>query len=266
MIRSTIVLAISCLMAGKLPAQDQLPVPLQKFYCSGRVEVQGGMNMGNQSAEDLSESESHKFRPGMHLGVRIYTEIGSGFSFMPGILFDQKGFIYEYSYEDNVEDVPPIGLMSSSPANTFNEPIASATATTAVGINGNTSLPYLSIPLIFGYTPLEDVKAFSLISGFNPAFLLGRKTKIDSFGSESEEKGTDDLRNFDLGLLIGVSYMFNNNIGVNALYDHGLINTVKLENAPKAFNRTIKIGLIYRLNFNPFFKESYTRERKNLNF
>jgi hypothetical protein len=84
-----------------LTAQNILSPAAQQFVCSARLEVVGGLNASKTSMDDLSDSESNKFRTGFHLGLRMNTSIGKGFSFIPGIVYEQKGTKYKYRYDDN---------------------------------------------------------------------------------------------------------------------------------------------------------------------
>jgi hypothetical protein len=257
-------LLTSLLTLQNLYAQNTLSVPMQKFVCSARLELQGGMNLSRLSAKDLSDSESNRFKPSLNLGVRVHTQLSNTFSFTPGLVFEQRGNLYEYSYDYN-EFIE--GDFSANLESDLSDAQARTTATMAANsLTNKTTLSYLSIPLLFSYTPLKDLPELRIISGLNPGFLLGRRSKINSFGSESEDMGTENLRSVELGLMAGVGYLIDQKYGINLVYDHGMINTIKEAGDLKSFNRTIRLALIYRLKFNPLFRESYTSQRKNLHF
>ncbi|MGK7393393.1 MAG: porin family protein [Candidatus Cyclobacteriaceae bacterium M3_2C_046] len=239
----------------------QLPVPLQKVICSAKLEVQGGANFSRLSAEDLSDSESNNLRPGFHLGLRAHTTLSDNLFFTPGVSFEQKGTNYEYSY--NYEEEYPDGLgQANSIASVQAVSSLSASQANENSLTRKTSLSYLSFPLMLGFKPFKKVRQFSLITGLNPGFLLGSKTHINSFGNKSNESGTDNLRSFDLGVMLGASYLITERLGVNAFYDHGLINVNQQEFAPQTYNRSLKLMLFFRFDFNPIFLESYTGSRK----
>ncbi|HBH25533.1 MAG TPA: hypothetical protein DDY13_19210 [Cytophagales bacterium] len=245
-----------------LTAQNILSPAAQQFVCSARLEVVGGLNASKTSMDDLSDSESNKFRTGFHLGLRMNTSIGKGFSFIPGIVYEQKGTKYKYRYDDNEFPIEMGAANLSAP-----DAVWQNQATQAIdGIDRNIRLNYLTIPLFFDYGPIPKLKDLKVIAGLNPAFLLGHTTKVNSFGNESEQSGTDDLSTFDLALAVGVSYMFYDKFGVSAMYDHGLIDISSVEGVAESFNRTLRFSLFYRLNFNPLFKESYSKKRKELSF
>jgi hypothetical protein len=241
-------------------AQNGLTEAENFFYCSTRLEAHAGVNMSNQSGSDLSDSESIKFRPGLNLGFNIYQETMSGFSIGTGIAFEQKGSNYVYEPGDYFEEFPD-GLGQANLENAISSPARVAVSNDRDKLQRNTILSYLTVPLNVGYAPIKKHKEFRVQTGLVPGILLSRKTNTNSFGSELSDSGTENLRTIDLGLMVGASYIFKNNIGVNLLYDHGLINTNTQEFMPKAFNRTIKLLVFYRLNFNPFVKSSYQSKK-----
>jgi len=237
-------------------AQEGLTEAENFFYCSTRLEAHAGVNMSNQAGSDLSDSESSKFRPGINLGFNIYQETMSGFSIGTGIAFEQKGNNYVYEPGDYFEDFPD-GLGQANLENAIGSTTRLAVSNDPDKLQNNNILSYLTFPLNVGYAPIKKHKQFRVQTGLIPGILLSRKTNTNSFGSERSDSGTENLRTIDLGLMLGASYIFKNNIGVNLLYDHGLINTSTQEFTPNAFNRTFKLLVFYRLNFNPFVKSSY---------
>ncbi len=249
-------IAIFLLGSNVLSAQEGLTKAEQFLICSSRLEVNAGVNVSNHSGQDLSDSESSKFRTGINIGVNVYQEIMSGLSFGTGIAFEQKGSNYEYNPGDFGEF--PEGLSQANLINGSN----TSSYRTLVGndpnkLQSNSTLSYLTFPLNIGYAPIKKHNQFRVQAGLVPGVLLSRNTNTNSFGFERSESGTENFRTIDLGLMLGASYIFKNNIGVMMAYDHGLINTNAQEFGQNAFNRTIKLMAFYRLNFNPITRSSY---------
>lgn len=225
------------------------------FYCATNLQADGGASFASMS-NDQNDPGSNGFKPGFILGISTNTRLSPLFSFNPGLAYEQKGNNYEYSYEyEEYEYEPDIG--SKNPAtNARIDPGTTIQETKgANSLERKTTLSYLTVPLILGISPIEEARDFSIVTGLNPAILLSHKTNIDSFGSESSESGTDNLRSFDLGVLAGFRYKTPYNIAVSAIYDHGLINTSNVENGGKFYNRTIKLVFSYIFNYNPFVKK-----------
>lgn len=237
-----------------------------RAICSSRLEVQAGPNFSNQTLDDPAPSEKNNFKAGINLGLSMYTEINDKISFNPGIRFEQRGSRNVYEYDPDEYEFPEgLGRANINGQPTANLANSFATNQATKNVTNNT-LSYLSIPLMVGIKPIPKLKNFRIMTGLNPAVLLGRKTK---FESDFEQTGTDGFNTFDLGLMLGASYMLENRIGFNLFYDHGLINTVEQrEFAPdtKSFNRTFNLMLFYRFNFNPLLKESYTKRRKYIKY
>lgn len=220
--------------------QRILSTSAQQMVCSARLEVIGGLNTAKTSMQNLSDSESNKLKAGFHLGFRVPMYLGKDFHLVPGLMFEQKGTQYEYRYEDTASPSEFTG-----------------------GIDRSVRLSYITLPVQINYSPFKRHTEFKLIGGLNPSYLAGRNATVNSFGNERETRGTDDLNRFDLALSIGLSYQAFDKIGVGLTYDHGLLN-IYPQASEESFNRTLRMGLFYRLNFNPLFKESYTKKRKLL--
>jgi len=260
------IFIIALTTAGQVLAQESKYSPLvERAICSSRLEVQAGPNFSNQTLDNPASSESNNFKPGINIGLSVYTEINDNISFNPGIRFEQRGTRNVYEYDLNEIEFPEgLGQANLSSSSTS---LAGTLATNQTIRNEtNNTLSYLSVPLMIGIKPIPKLKNFRVMTGLNPAILLGRKTK---FESDFEQTGTDGLNTFDLGLIIGASYMLESRIGFNLFYDHGLINTVgQREFVPdtKSFNRTFNLVLFYRFDFNPLLKESFTKRRKDIKY
>lgn len=250
---------------GSWGQESKYSLPVERAICSSRIEVQVGPNFSNQTLDDPAPSEKNNFKPGINIGLSVYTEINDQISFNPGIRFEQRGSRNIYEYDPNEYEFPE-GLGQANLVNSSTSLVGTFATNQSIRNETNNTLSYLSVPLMIGIKPIPKLNNFRIITGLNPAVLLGRKTK---FESDFEQTGTDGFNTFDLGLMIGASYMLKNRIGFNLFYDHGLINTVEQrEFVPdtKSFNRTFNLLVFYRFNFNPLFKESYTKRRKYIEY
>jgi hypothetical protein len=120
---------------------------------------------------------------------------------------------------------------------------------------------------MFSFFVIPTMERFAFLAGLNPSFLVGSKAKVDAFGNEETIKGKDDLylKTFDLAIMVGVHYMIMERLGLALIYDHSLTPHFN-ENDYKYASRVIKLMVTYTLNFNPFFKESYGPQRRDLEF
>ena len=118
-----------------------------------------------------------------------------------------------------------------------------------------TNLNYLSIPILFYFEPLQNLK---LGVGPELAFLLNAKAKGDSISTTDIKKY---YQSFDKAIAIGGSYSFGK-LGITARYVGGFNGITTLtftdpngggEVTKKAgSNRVIQIALFYQLTQNKF--------------
>lgn len=255
--RLYILLTVLLCAITNVDAQKTFPEPLQKFLCSARLEVAGGPNFNNSKVNDIY-SDDCKVRPGVNIGVQINTKLSENVTFTPGFKIDQKGCTDEYKY-DYEYDAPMYNNGASGQPR-----LKSASFD---GIHRKNLNTYFAIPLVFGVTPFSKARSIQFSAGVNPAFLLGSRTKTNSFGNITGTFGKEGIKKFDFGFLVGANYLFKNGVSLGAMYDHTITNSVDVENSTaEVYNRSIKLVLAYRINFNPLFIESYTPKRKYLEF
>jgi len=111
---------------------------------------------------------------------------------------------------------------------------------------------YADIPLLIRYRLNEDGNTLAFYGGVQPSFLLNAKQTNKTANTEDKETVTDRFKKFDAAASIGVGYQFENGIGINANYEHGLVNINKSSepngnNYFKTYNRVFKISVAYRL-------------------
>lgn len=128
---------------------------------------------------------SYDYKPGFQGGVYADLPIANGFSFMPHVLYSQKG-----------------GNLKATVGNTTGEI--------------KTRLNYLDVPLLFGYKPAADV---TLFAGPQVAFLLSQSSESYANGTSlGTDNSTNNLRKSLIGGNVGVGYNVNSNVSINANY------------------------------------------------
>lgn len=111
---------------------------------------------------------------------------------------------------------------------------------------GNFNLYYLEVPVTARFDFLE-VGAEGILyarAGMYSGFLMAANfsgTKLD-IGN----RPGDDFRFFDLGLITGVGYGFNESIDVGLVFEFGLLNTDAEQSAVSLTNGAIMISANYR--------------------
>lgn len=120
---------------------------------------------------------------------------------------------------------------------------------TDLSAGGHLNLNYISLPLLLGYKPLNNLK---ILLGPEFSFLTSSKSKINSTAINL----TNIYKKFDLGIDLGLVYQISKNAGVEARYNYGLsyllegeitdvggnpLGRVKVGN-----NRVLQVGLFYR--------------------
>ncbi|WP_020533776.1 porin family protein [Flexithrix dorotheae] len=239
------------LLAHHAQGQREISEKTQKMYCSARLQAILGPGLGwtgSDEERDYMESKT-KMLPVVTLGFLVPVQLSENTAFRPGLVFETKGGKSESTYQVPEYEIPGERRAAISSAN---------------GINSQSVRKYISLPLLFNIAPFPGLKEFSFIPGLTPGFLLSEKSKTNAFGHETQEKGTENMKKVDLDLVLGVGYDLTKRIGVNLVYNHGLLDTYKGDYTSK--NRSIRLLLSYKLKFNPLFKESYSSKRKNLRF
>ena len=118
--------------------------------------------------------------------------------------------------------------------------------TMEAGFEDKLTTTYIDVPLLVSYKVGES--NFNINAGLQPSVLLSANRKITGNGNEESQKVTDQFNTFDLGATIGVGYIFDNGIGLNLGYDHGITNINKSSefgSSFKAYNRVLHVGVSY---------------------
>ena len=105
----------------------------------------------------------------------------------------------------------------------------------------NTST-YLDLPVLAKYA---ITKNYSINAGPQLSYLLDNKVTVKAAGEKESDKSVQGFNRFDLGLVAGMGYQFNNGLLFSANYDFGL-TSLDDETNMKAFNRVVKASVGYR--------------------
>jgi len=183
-----------------------------------RFGIKAGANLTTLGKFDAGdETYNYDYRFGFKGGFFADLPIASELSFMPQVLYSQKG-----------------GKVTGN----------SGTLTGTV----NTKISYLDVPLLIGIKPLPEL-TFSV--GPQVSFLLSQSTTATlSSGSTTAITTTStDTENFRKSLIggnVGVGYAFNNNVGLTAnyIFDFQSIGNDD-QNEPKAKNSGFGLTLDY---------------------
>lgn len=175
------------------------------------IRFHGGMNFSGVGGE--SESYTGTL-PGVYFGAGVnLIDLSDVVSVNAGLLYSQQGSNYKsYQYIPGGE---------------------STTGNAAVRMN------YLALPVTARY---QAKKGFYAEAGLRPGLLLSAKDKHD--GRSDDIKS--DYKSFDMGLLFGVGYEFQQHFGVGLSYYPGLVNINKVSTL-KDRNRNISFGVFYKL-------------------
>jgi hypothetical protein len=104
-------------------------------------------------------------------------------------------------------------------------------------VDGKVVLAYLMLPLFLHY---NFTRGFYGEAGLQPGVLLSAKDKYD----DNNDNYKDAVNSFDLGVLGGVGYVFNQKVGVGLRYSLGVTNMNKADNA-KDHNSAIALRLMW---------------------
>ena len=102
---------------------------------------------------------------------------------------------------------------------------------------------YLNVPLMFKYKMFES---FNFQIGPQIGLLLSSKGKITENNEERDEDYSEDTKDLDLGINIGVGYEFNSSMFVDLRYNWGFTDIVKDNSGDKVMNRVWQFCIGYK--------------------
>ena len=158
-------------------------------------------------------------RTAYNFGIYADFELTNTFAIQPEILFSSKGADFNKSVVTNEEKF------------VFN---------------------YLNLPVLAKFQPTAKL---GILAGPELGYLLSARAKGDGINNDIKERL--GVRNFDLGIAIGVEYEPINRMGVGVRYSYGitpLIEVTSLNNAGvrsttnDLYNRTFQLYASYRIS------------------
>ncbi len=235
---STALALCMALIATSVSAQEQesQPEDIKKLTWG----VKTGLNISSTSLHGDDKEGRPEYRVpkfGFSGGVTAEYKFNKEISLSTEVLFSQMGVKYkyptveggEYDFEED-DDGDDIGYLDSSECKVVHR------------------FSYINVPIIFNYYFIEG-KNLSFNVGIQMGFLVGENSvtkfeyldgstsKIDgaffwdlepnSDGSGTYVRNDAGYRIFDLGVPIGFTWGFNNNITLDARYTLGVLNTFK---------------------------------------
>lgn len=100
---------------------------------------------------------------------------------------------------------------------------------------------YLDLPVLVKYSLPTGLNLFA---GPQFSYLIDNKWTWEFDGAKETEWSTEGANRFDLGLVAGTGYKFQNGFRINANYDLGLSKLGKDDNS-KVYNRVVKVSVGY---------------------
>lgn len=242
------ILTISFLLTlQSLPGMAQLPSSVQEAICSARLSPFLAMGISSPSNEYDRSEDSGITSP--VIGANVHIRMGEDWLFIPGLAYETKGSSFSYSYNNGV------GSASLLEGNTNGHTLALRSANES---KTRTVRSYISFPWQLAICPFKKLPDLQFALGMNNSFLLGQKTTRSSSGTKTIDRGTDNLKSFNLGLLFGVAYRVIDDVAVGISYDHGLTDMSSSDGFGFR-ERALRLTVGYTINFNPIFLESYSK-------
>ncbi|MDR8394542.1 PorT family protein [Aliifodinibius sp. S!AR15-10] len=106
----------------------------------------------------------------------------------------------------------------------------------------NNTSSYLDLPVLAKYAVTRN---YSLMFGPQFSYLLDNKLTLKAAGEKESDNSVQGFNRFDLGLVAGMGYQFENGLLLSTNYDFGL-TTLDDETNMKVFNRVLKASVGYR--------------------
>jgi hypothetical protein len=194
-----------------------------------QMGIKGGLNLGTFGGSDATinpaffdasltglPSVAPSVRTGFAAGLTYNMGLLAGFSIEPGVMYTQRGAMYEVT-------IPGVG----SGKGTF-------------------KLDYIEIPIVLKFSPLPlpVVKPY-IEGGLSYGFLATAKMKVEGGGSSEEGDIKDGMNKSNLSILLGVGVELAI-IDVNARYAIGVSKVFKDGDA-KVYNRGFMLTAGIRL-------------------
>lgn len=179
-----------------------------------RFGIRAGANLMNMGKfEALGNSYKTDSKVGFQVGLYGDLPMGGGFSFLPEIMYIQKGAKIKATVLETTGEV-------------------------------NAKVNYLDIPLLIGYKATPELTVFA---GPQVSFLLSQKSKsLVNDDPQTESTDTDNFSKSLAGGAVGLGYSLTPNINVNARYMMDFQKALKDDvNQDKIKNKGFALSLGY---------------------
>jgi Outer membrane protein beta-barrel domain len=195
--------------------------------------IKAGVNFSNWKGEFMESlnnvvSLSNGFvqsqmKPGIYVGGFAELPLAQNFSIQPGLYYSQKGYTLQ-------------GDLSIEKLN-----FLSANARAQVQSH------YIDIPVLL---KAEPVKGLQIYAGPQISYLAKNNLHVNAgvlgFSLLNTNLDiTDQFQRWDMAIVGGVGYQFENGLNIHAGYDHGLKRLDANENF-RTFNRVYKLGVGFK--------------------
>ena len=173
--------------------------------------VKAGIDFANWGGEDVKDSDLD-INPGFLIGGFVEAPLTKSLELESGLFLATKGFRGNDAFE-------------------------------GMDLKIRSTSYYLDLPVMAKYS---FPAGFNLFAGPQFSYLLNNKWTWEFDGEKESEWDTEGANRFDLGLVAGTGYRFQNGLSINANYDLGLSKLGK-DDSSKVYNRVIKVSVGYTL-------------------
>lgn len=159
-------------------------------------------------------------RTGFYAGGYAHIPLGGRVSVEPGIYYSQKG----YAMKGDIQ-ISKLEFLGAD-------------------ANLQVQSHYIDVPVLLKVNPVSGLQ---LYAGPQLSYLVKNNLHVDAgvLGFSVLNRNmdiTNQFNRYDIAVVGGVGYKFNNGVSINAGYDHGLARLDKNSNF-KSYNRVVKVGV-----------------------
>jgi hypothetical protein len=195
--------------------------------------VKAGVNLANWNGQFMESLDNvvklsngfvqSQMKPGIYAGGYAEIPISGIFSVQPGLYYSQKG--YTLQGDLSIEKLNFLGANAKAQVQSH----------------------YIDVPVLL---KAEPVKGLQIFGGPQMSYLVKNNLQVnaDVLGFSllnTDLDITDQFQRWDMGIVGGIGYQFDNGINIQAAYEHGLRRLDANENF-KTFNKVYKLGVGFR--------------------
>ena len=202
-------------------------------YAQIKMGVKAGLSLSNWEGQAMNSLQSlvtltsgmaqTKMKTGFYLGGYAELPLGERFSFEPGLYYTQKG--YELKGDLEIAKLNFLGANVSAQVRSH----------------------YLDMPLLLR---ANLAKGFNIYAGPQLSYLVSNDLRLSAgiLGINFLHQNlplTSLFKPWDVAIVGGLGYQFENGLSLNAGYDYGLTRIDK-SGSFSSYNRVIRVGIGYR--------------------